>query len=161
MIVCKFCIQGCVRCNLEMCSVSRIVRLSIALSDMCEVLLMTWWRHQMETFSRYWPFVRGIHRSPLNSPHKGQWRGALIVSLIYAWINGWINNHEAGDLRRRRAHHDVTVMGCTVYVHRILGCIVPSNLKYKSHQAPKPKCFSLRLAAVFAQSIEARSRIKM
>ena len=28
-------------------------------------------------FPRYWPFVRGIHRSPVNSPHKGQWRGAL------------------------------------------------------------------------------------
>ena len=33
----------------------------------------SWWRHQMETFSRYWPFVQGIHRSPVNSPHKNQW----------------------------------------------------------------------------------------
>ena len=32
-------------------------------------------------FPRYWPFVRGIHRSPMNSPHKGQWRGALMFSL--------------------------------------------------------------------------------
>ena len=32
------------------------------------------------------PFVRGIHRWPVNSPHKGQWRGALVFSLIYAWI---------------------------------------------------------------------------
>ena len=29
-------------------------------------------------FPRYWPFVRGIYRSPVNSPHKGQWRGALM-----------------------------------------------------------------------------------
>ena len=43
---------------------------------------LAWWRHQMETFPRYWPFVCGIHRSPLNSPHKGQWQGALIFSLI-------------------------------------------------------------------------------
>ena len=50
-------------------------------------------------FPRYWPFVRGIHRSPVNSPHKGQWRGALMFSLIYAWINDWVNNGEAGDLR--------------------------------------------------------------
>ena len=35
------------------------------------------WKH----FPRYWPFVRGIHRSPVNSPHKGQWRGALMFSL--------------------------------------------------------------------------------
>ena len=42
----------------------------------------TRWRHQMETFSELLAFVRGIHRSPLNSPHKGQWRGALMFSLI-------------------------------------------------------------------------------
>ena len=41
-------------------------------------------------FQRYWPFVRGIRRSPVNSPHKGQWRGALVFSLICAWINGWV-----------------------------------------------------------------------
>ena len=44
------------------------------------------WKH----FPRYWPFVRRIHRSPVNSPHKGQWRGALMFSLICAWINGWV-----------------------------------------------------------------------
>ena len=64
------------------------------------------WKH----FPRYWPFVRGIHQSPVNSPHKGQWRGALVFTLICARINGWVNNHEAGDLRRHRAHYDVTVM---------------------------------------------------
>ena len=64
------------------------------------------WKH----FPRYWPFVRGIHRSPVNSPHKGQWRGALIFSLICARINGWVNNREAGDFRRYRAHYDVIVM---------------------------------------------------
>ena len=69
-----------------------------------------WWRHQMETFPRYWTFVRGIHRSPVNSSHKGQWRGALMFSLVCVWINGWVNNREAGDLRRHRAHYDVIVM---------------------------------------------------
>ena len=47
---------------------------------------------------------------PVNSPHKGQWRGALMFSLICVWINGWVNNHEAGDLRRNRCHYDVIVM---------------------------------------------------
>ena len=55
-------------------------------------------------------FARGIHRWPVNSPHKGQWRGALMFSSICAWINGWVNNREAGDLRRHRGHNDVTVM---------------------------------------------------
>ena len=64
------------------------------------------WKH----FPRYWPFVRGIHRSPVNSPHKGQWRGALMLSLISAWINEWVNNRETGDLRRHHAHYDVTIM---------------------------------------------------
>ena len=61
-------------------------------------------------FPRYWPFVRGIHRSPVNSPHKGQWRRALMFSLICARINGWVNNREAGDLRRHPTHCDVIVM---------------------------------------------------
>ena len=60
-------------------------------------------------FPRYLPFVRGIHRSPVNSPHKAQWRVALMFSLI-CWINGWVNNRDAGDLRRHHAHYDVTVM---------------------------------------------------
>ena len=64
------------------------------------------WLH----FPRNWPFVREIHRSPVNFPHKGQWRGALMFSLIYAWINDWVNNREAGDLRRQHGHYDVIVM---------------------------------------------------
>ena len=68
------------------------------------------WKH----FPRYWPFVRGIHRSPVNSPHKGQWRGALMFTLICARINGWVNNPEAGDLWRHRVHYDVIVMSCCV-----------------------------------------------
>ena len=64
------------------------------------------WKH----FPRYWPFVRGIHRSPANSPHKGQWRRVLMFSLICARINGSVNNRKAGDLRRHRAHYDVIIM---------------------------------------------------
>ena len=65
-----------------------------------------------KNFPRYWPFVRGIHRSPVNSPHKGQWLGALMFSLIYARINGWVNTGDADDLRRYHAHHDVIAMSC-------------------------------------------------
>ena len=64
------------------------------------------WKH----FPRYWPFVCGNHQPPVNSPHKVQWRGALMFSLIFAWMNGWVNNRDASDSRRNRAHYDVTVM---------------------------------------------------
>ena len=64
------------------------------------------WKH----FPCNWPFVRGIHRSPVNSPYKGQWRGALQFSFICVWINDWVNNRKAGDLRRYHAHYDVIVM---------------------------------------------------
>ena len=66
----------------------------------------------MEHFPRYWPFVLGIHMSPVNSPHKGQWRGALMFSLICTWTNGWVNNRDAGDFRRHCAHYYVTIMCC-------------------------------------------------
>ena len=70
----------------------------------------TWWRHQMEIFSALLALCAGNSPVPVNSPHKGQWRGALMFSLIYAWINDWVNNREAGDLRRHRCHYDVIVM---------------------------------------------------
>ena len=77
------------------------------------------WKH----FPRYWPFVRGIHRSPVNSPHKGQWRGALMFSLICVWINDWVNNREAGDLSCYRAHYDVT----NAFVHQWTSVVMDST----------------------------------
>ena len=64
------------------------------------------WKH----FLRYWPFV-----------HKGHWRGASMFSLIWAWINDWVNSREAGDLRRRRAHCDVILM-ILRWLHGLRGC---------------------------------------
>ena len=61
-------------------------------------------------FPRYWPFVQGIPRSPVNSPHKGQWRGALAFCLICARIIDWVNNREACDLGRHPTHYDITVI---------------------------------------------------
>ena len=62
-------------------------------------------------YPRYWPFVRRIHRSQaIPRTKKGQWRGALMFSLICVWINSWIHNREAGDLRYHRTHCHVRVM---------------------------------------------------
>ena len=68
------------------------------------------WRHQMETFSALLAICAGIHRSPVNSPYKGQWRGAFMFCLISTRMNGWVNNRESGNLRLHHAHYDVTVM---------------------------------------------------
>ena len=68
------------------------------------------WKH----FLRYWPFGRGIRRSPVNSPHKGQWRIALMFSLICAWTNGWVNIRDAGDLRCHLPHYVVTATFMTI-----------------------------------------------
>ena len=74
--------------------------------------VITRWRHQMETFSALLALCAGNSPVPVNSPHKGQWLGALMFSLICARINDWVNNREAGDLRRHRGHYDVSVMTC-------------------------------------------------
>ena len=71
------------------------------------------WKH----FPHYWPFVRGIHRSPVNSLHKGRWCRALMFSLICTWINGCSINREASDLRCNCAHYDVTVMSLILGHH--------------------------------------------
>ena len=95
-------------------------------------------------FPCYWPFVRGIHRSTVNSPHKGQWRWASMFSLICVWISGWVNNREAGDLRRHRAHYDVIVMRqrvlCTMLqnVHYYINVVM--YLCYYPPPPPRKKC---------------------
>ena len=77
-----------------------------------------WWRHQMETFSALLALCAGNSPVPVNSTHKGQWRGALMFTLICAGINDWVNNREAGDLRRHLDHYDVSVMGCCYWSNR-------------------------------------------
>ena len=64
------------------------------------------WKH----FPHYWPFVGVMHRSLVISPHKVQWRGDLMFSLICARINVWVNIREARDLRSHRTHCDDIVM---------------------------------------------------
>ena len=97
------------------------------------------WKH----LPRYWLFVWRFHRSP-NSPHKGQWRGALMFSLICAWINNWVINRKAGDLRRHRAHYDVIVMYVCSRIHwfgamyvsesyQVISCIL-RQLSYAAQQ---------------------------
>ena len=92
------------------------------------------WKH----FPRYCPFVRGINRSSVNSPHQGQSRGALMFSLICAWINGWVNNRDAGDLRCHRAHYEVIVMKFWYLFCLVITCNVvlyfsssPGNVLWK------------------------------
>ena len=65
---------------------------------------LPWWRHQMKTFSALLALC--TWNSPVTSefPSQSQWHGTLMVSSICAWINGCVNNREAGDLRRHRAH---------------------------------------------------------
>ena len=91
------------------------------------------WKH----FPRNWPFVREIHRSSVNFPHKGQWRGALMFSLMYAWINDWVNNREAGDLRRQHGHYDVIVMlskcGMKFFINSETSTAAPLKFGYNSH----------------------------
>ena len=72
----------------------------------------------METFSALLALCAGNSPVPVNSSHKGKWRGALMFSLICAQINDWVNNRETGDLRRRRGHCDVIVMWGVVKLDR-------------------------------------------
>ena len=85
--------------------------ITIFLTDASSHIARSWWRHQMETFSALLALCAG------NSPHEGKWHGALMFSLICTLINRWVNNREAGDLRRHRAHYDVTVMSwfCIIF----------------------------------------------
>ena len=77
------------------------------------IRISSWLRHQMAPFSALLALCAGNSPVPVNSTHKGQWRGALMFSLICAWINESVNNRDAGDLRCHRGHYDVIVMMMT------------------------------------------------
>ena len=69
----------------------------------------------METFSALLALCAGNSPVTVNSPHKGQWHGALMFSLICAWIDGCVNSHKAGDLRRHHTHFDTIVMYSIIF----------------------------------------------
>ena len=71
-----------------------VLRFRHVLSNVLDSKHAISWKH----FLRYWLFVREIHRSPVNYLHKGLWCGALMFSLICAWISGWVNKGEVGDV---------------------------------------------------------------
>ena len=119
------------------------------------------WKH----LPRYWPFVGGIHRSPVNSPHKGQWRGPLMFSLICAWIDGWVNNGEAGDLRCYRAHYDVIVMfhvfsarprqmrtdACNAFSQQLKPCSAPVCSPYHQTTIPENKVNGANMGLIWGR----------
>ena len=61
-------------------------------------------------FPRYWSFVRGIHRSPVKFPAQRPVTRSFDVFFDRRPKYGWVNNREVGDLRRHRAHCDVSVV---------------------------------------------------
>ena len=91
------------------------------MKDVCPNPVMT--SSEGNIFRVTGPLCGGNQRSPVDFPHKGQWRGALMFSLICARINGWLNNREADELKRHRAHHDVIRMHYNpcVKVSQIIG----------------------------------------
>ena len=110
-----------------------------------------WLRHQMETFSWATSPLCGEFTALVNSPHKGQWRGALMCSLIYVWINDWVKNREAGDLRRQRGHYDVSVMTAPgLQCHPRFNDIVYQNdyLFQRSQHRLHVTCPQIRLSIV-------------
>ena len=100
--------------------------------------LASWWRHQMEAFSALLALCAGNSAVTGEFQYKGQWHGALMFSLICAWINGWVNNREAGDLRRHRAHYDVIVM-CMALLMRTLKWWLCNACNSEIPQAPSSK----------------------
>ena len=108
------------RCNSSAGQIAlHVLKKSLSTSTSATKELLEYYHDDvMKHFPRYWLFAQGIHRSPVNSSHQGQWRGPLMFSLICVWRNGWVNNREAGDLRCHHAHYDVIVMLFTHVVMR-------------------------------------------
>ena len=73
-------------------------------------IIASWWRHQMETFPALLAIYAGNSPVPGEFPVQRPVTRSFDVSLICVWINTWVNNREAGDLRCHHTHYDVIVM---------------------------------------------------
>ena len=94
------------------------------------------WKH----FPRNWPFVRGIHRSPANSPHKGQWRGALMFFFYLRLIKrfskqswGWWFETPASSLWR---HGNAAGAKC-----QRIGLVIPEYCGFSTGRVNKKHSF--------------------
>ena len=108
----------------------------------------------METFSTSLALCAGNSPVPVNSPHNGQWRGALMFSLICVWINDWVNNREAGDLRRHRGHYDVIVMITTTERNTTGSVQMSWNKPCLSSESAHPSYAVVDASFVFGYRIE-------
>ena len=106
------------------------------------------WNH----FPCDWQFLQGIHRSLVNSPHNGQWRGQLMFSLICAWMSVWVNNREADESRRNRAHYDVMVIIPFSVTPARGDRISVARLHASSH--PQSKEYSLAIRSLWRHQME-------
>ena len=98
-------------------------------------LTKPWWRHQLETFSALLAICAG--NSPITGESHAQrpvTRSFDVFSLIRVWINGLLNNREAGDLRRYGSHYDNTVMQCesTLHVSWTAKWLKPFQIEFES-----------------------------
>ena len=89
------------------------------------VFISSWWRHQMETLSALLAICAGNSPVTAEFPSQRPVTQSFDVFLLSTWTNGWVNNREAGDLRRHRAHYDVTVMCVTNGPNLALQMLVP------------------------------------
>ena len=107
-------------CGNLRCPDAQAIMMMLLLDDVIK------WKH----FPRNWPFVRGIHRSRWFPRTKAS-DAELWCFFICAWINDWVNNREAGDLRRYRGHYDVIVMRSSHHddVARILPLQICVNIR--------------------------------
>ena len=102
--------------SLQRCRMSVMVSQLTGQSSVCLFSILFWLtskKHQTSSLlalSKGDPPVTGGVSLQRASKYGKRLQFMMMFSLICTWINGWVNNRDAGDLRRHRAHYDVTVM---------------------------------------------------
>ena len=94
-------------------------------------IILTWWHHQMETFSALLDIYVGNSPATSEFPAQRPVTGSFDVFFICAWINGWVNNVEGGD--SRHTHYDVIVIRCYFTVSVIYQKYGIVSTKQQSH----------------------------
>ena len=122
--------------NMILCKLLQLISRYVAVGCILPVLPLKWGTMILRTYGGTLDTI--LHQVRSSLEFKSQWRGALIFSLLCVWINGWVKNRKAGDLRRYRSHYDVTVMYYLWWTTKMIcyTCFLSGIQRFQAWQSP-------------------------
>ena len=119
-------------------------------------MVLTWWRHQMKSFSALLGLCEGKPSVTGGFPHKGQWRGALMFYFTCAWKKR---------LSKQSTRWRFETLSCSLWRHcnevHPCWCLSPAPHQQGHYWTPHKHSSQIRKAMHSKYSICAKTEITL